>query len=119
MTQRYEGFTQDERDVLHYALQQTARSIMDKAAASKYEKDTLGFAAGMFHLASTLAGEVGVTLGFSPADTESLEMTAVCIAEGEAPFAARMAAEVEEDAPVRSLGAHAGVRVSVEEDEAA
>lgn len=117
---RFAGFSEDERAVLHFALQQQAARIMDKASAGQYGRDDLAGAAATFHMASTLAGELGVTLGERAPDPESLDMVAVCIAEGEAPFAARMAAEVQEEsreAP-RPLGAHADIPVTPGEDEA-
>jgi hypothetical protein len=95
---RFNDFTEDERGIAHFALQQCAKHIMDRAAASGYPSEDLTQAAAMFHLASTLAGEVGLSLGEPALDAESLEMAAVCIAEGDAPFAARMAAEVEQEA---------------------
>jgi hypothetical protein len=118
---RFSGFTEDERGVIHFALQQCAQRIMDKAAADQYPQEHLLDAGGMFHLASTLASELGVALGLDPANAETLEMVAVCIAEGEAPFAARMAAEAEDEprGVVVPLGNSAHIPVTPEEDEAA
>jgi hypothetical protein len=84
---RFDGFDEDERAVLHFALQQVAAKIMDKAAADDYVKDDLAAAAGTFHLASTLAAEVGVTVGFSPPDPKSLQLVTIGIAQGIAPVA--------------------------------
>ena len=85
---RFTAFTEDERTVIHFALQRCAKRIMDKAAADEYGQDDLASAAATFHMASTLAGEVGALVGFAPPSEESLGMVAVCIAEGLAPSAA-------------------------------
>jgi hypothetical protein len=113
--ERFSGFTEDERSILHLALQLRAKRIMDKAVAEEFEQADLNSAAEVFYLASSMVDEVGATLGLEPAGGESLAMVALAIAEGEAPLAARMAAEVEE--PTRPLGAHADVSVTPGEDE--
>lgn len=120
---RLDGFTEEELEVTRFALQQVAKRVMDRAAADEYDVEDLPGAAVTFHLASTLAGEFGVKLGEPAPSSESLEMAAGCIAEGDAPIAARMAAEAQAHPLVKlpgkvilPLGAHADVPVSPEED---
>jgi hypothetical protein len=108
---RLDGFTEEELEVIRFGLQQVAGRVMDRAAADEYAKEDLTPAAMTFHLASTLAGEFGVKLGEPAPDADSLEMAAGCIAEGDAPFAAKAAAEVA----ATPLGASADVPVTPEE----
>jgi hypothetical protein len=115
--ERFSGFTEDERSILHLALQLRAKRIMDKAVAGEFEQADLSSAAQVFYLTSSMVDEVGLTLGLEPAGEEGLSILALAIAEGEAP----MAAEVAGLAPFAGvpLGSHAEIPVTPGEDEVA
>lgn len=89
---RFDGLNEDELELTRFAYQQVAKRIMDRAAADDYEGCDLAGAAATFHLASTLAGEVGEHLGEETPSAETLDMAASCIALGQAPGAALLGA---------------------------
>jgi hypothetical protein len=92
---RFGDFTEDERDVMHYAFTSAAKRIMDDAAADKIPADTLDSAAGTFLHLSNFSRQLDLVAGRPTADLDSAAIVAQLIASGETPEAVHYAAEVD------------------------
>ena len=92
---RLAKFNEHERAVMQYALLSLADGILADAEAEEIDREALPSAAGTFAMATAMAYEIADMAGEERPPLEAAEMLALCIAEGDAPLAAKMAAEAE------------------------
>jgi hypothetical protein len=92
---RWEAFTEDEREVSHFAFTSAAKRILDDAAADKIPADTLNSAAGTFLHLSNLSRQLDLAAGRPTENLDSAVVVAQLIASGETPEAVKYAAEVD------------------------
>lgn len=90
---RLVGLDPHERAVLHGACITLADGIVADAEAEDIDRDSLPQAATTFYQAMLLATEIAELAGIEHPPIEHAELMAQVIAEGDAPLAAKMAAE--------------------------
>jgi hypothetical protein len=90
---RFAPFDEYDHHVLYGALVAFAADILGDAEREEIDRGALPSAAGTFLRASLLAHELAPLVGEEQFDVESLEVMAQVIADGDAPLAAKHAAE--------------------------
>jgi hypothetical protein len=86
---RFVAFTEDERDVMHFAFTSAASRIMDDALADRIPAETLDSAAGTFLYLSNLSRQLDLVAGRPAPGADGAMIVAAMIAAGEAPEAAK------------------------------
>jgi hypothetical protein len=94
---RFGDFTEDERDVMHYAFTSAAKRIMHDAAADRIPTDTLDSAAGTFLYLSNFSRQLDLVAGRPTANLHSAAIVAELIASGQTPEVVKCAAGTEDD----------------------